>query len=565
MTDAVRCPRCRRGFSPVAADHPLERCPYCSASLGGASKPEAMLPVAQAPRAATIRGHAENPRKSRRPFPLPLALSLGIVAIAIWLWAIGSGVAYLVGWRPFASKAEGILNAMAGVVVVQGDSAGGTGFLVGSPQVIATNFHVVEGQKSIVVRFPDGAMIESDGFIAVAPEVDLALLHLVKPSLQGKPFIIASSVPEVGEEVRAIGSPRGLEGTVTEGVVSASRMWSEIVELQHWADTDQERRFDAESRWLQTSAPLSQGNSGGPLLNEKAEVIGINSWQYSSDAGQNLNFAIGAIHLRDLVESAQGHEPRPFSELEEIKERYVKERGLGRGTADERCWFVQRRILGTWYTVSSVLAVGLWDEPADGDTRQVRRARILDNLRRAAKNTRLSIEDLKQTQVEKSKECEEYVQALIGHLEAIAEQYTVAADGYEDVVEGRPETPGSEWLKALIAPQIALNNAVTTDGAALRRRLEHKYKQSLYGPIDFSPVAIKVLFDLGQDVPPVVTSSVLTGGITPYFRSSYFEYYDDPTAVQLLRFMLKRWPEGHELHAFAREELARRDTTDSPQ
>jgi len=559
MTDAVRCPRCRRGFSPAAADQPLDRCPYCSAALTGAKRPEEKTASVRVPPPLAVgAGAGSGSRRATSRMPLPFVMLLGGVGLAVWLGTLGSGVAYLAGWRPFASKAETIRRAMSGVVKVQGEESFGTGFLVGTRQLVATNYHVIRDQETISVKCPDGAAIEADGFVVVAPELDLAIIHLVNPAPEGRPFAIAATEPGVGEEVRAIGSPRGLEGTVTEGVVSAARTWAEIVDLQGLADTDIGRGFDEESHWLQTSAPLSQGNSGGPLLNEQAEVVGINTWQYSNDAGQNLNFAICSRHLQSLVDSAAGLQPRPFSDLQEIDRDYVEKRGLGKGSADEQCWFGQRRIIGNWYATNSLLAIGLWEDARDGDTRQRRHARVLDSLRRAAGGTLIYAGELKQLPFEKSVKCKSYVEGLIKSLEAIAEQYTIAADRYVELADDHPEASESDWLKALKKPQEELNSTITTDGVKLMAEFKRELKIPALAPVSFSPIQSMTLYEREQDVPPLVVSGVLTGGIIPFFRQSYFEFYDDPSAEALLRFILARWPEGHGLATFAREELAKR-------
>lgn len=559
MTDAVRCPRCRRGFSPTAADRPLERCPYCSASLTSQKQfQEKSVAERLPPPIAGDDVTVSRPTQKKYRIPFTLAMLLGVAGVVLWFGALGAGVAYLSGWRPLDSKSEMIRKAMAGVVVVHGEQGQGTGFLIRNRQYVATNYHVIRDEESISVRFPDGSTIESDGFIAVAPELDLAIIHLVGPAPAGRPFIIAATVPGVGEEVRAIGSPKGLEGTVTEGVVSASRTWAEIIDLQGSEDTDHARRFEGESRWLQTSAPLSPGNSGGPLLNERAEVVGINTWQYSSDAGQNLNFAICSAHLQELADSAVGGPVRPFADLKDIDNDYVESRGLGKGSADEQCWFSQRRIIGNWYATNSIFAVGLWDDARDGDTRQKRRARILDSLRRAAGGTLVYAEELKQLPVEKAVLCQAYIKKLAEHLEAIAQQYTAAADKYLDLDDEKPEASDSDWLKALTQPQEELNSTITSEGVKLMAKLAGELKHPVLLPITFNPSQCMLMYEREQDIPPLVVSGVLTAGIIPLFRQSYFEFYDDPSAEVFLRFISARWPEGHGLRKFAEEELGKR-------
>jgi hypothetical protein len=94
--------------------------------------------------------------------------------------------------------------------------------------------------------------------------------------------------PQPGDHVIAIGSPLGLEGTVTDGVISSFR------------------EMDGK-KWIQTTAPVSHGNSGGPLLNMNNEVVGVISMGVNPEAGQNLNFAIPSSELTALLLTSRQH------------------------------------------------------------------------------------------------------------------------------------------------------------------------------------------------------------------------------------------------------------------
>ena len=107
--------------------------------------------------------------------------------------------------------------------------------------------------------------------------LDLAILEV---PVSGKPLSVDYDLPEIGTEVFLIGSPRGFSNTISAGIVSA---------LRHENDP----------KYVQFTAPASPGSSGGPLLNEAGNVIGIVTWN-RADA-QNLNFAVASAHLLDLM------------------------------------------------------------------------------------------------------------------------------------------------------------------------------------------------------------------------------------------------------------------------
>jgi len=100
---------------------------------------------------------------------------------------------------------------------------------------------------------------------------------------------------QVGEHVVAIGSPLGLQNTVSDGIISAIR--DEVKEGQ----------------WVQTTAPASPGNSGGPLLEPQGQVVGVITWGVNLQLGQNLNFAAPASSVRLLL--AHSHELRPLGSI----------------------------------------------------------------------------------------------------------------------------------------------------------------------------------------------------------------------------------------------------------
>jgi S1-C subfamily serine protease len=200
------------------------------------------------------------------------------------------------------------------VVVIETDSGIGSGFIVGANGVIATNYHVIEGVKKATARFADKTSKPVIGFLAISPGKDLALVQ-VGGADQTPALSLTDKSPAKGETVYVFGTPQGLAGSVAQGIVSAVRGGKEVSEALlpiAGHDVSKALHFDLDATWIQTTAPISAGNSGGPLVNRDGLVVGVNTWCWKG--GQNLNFAIEASHLRRLVADA-GHVARPLSEL----------------------------------------------------------------------------------------------------------------------------------------------------------------------------------------------------------------------------------------------------------
>lgn len=158
----------------------------------------------------------------------------------------------------------------------------GSGFVVRSDGVILTNYHVMRGASAASIRLPSGAEFTKVRALAVDPERDLAILKVSGAGMRA--LEVSSSAPAVGDKLVVIGAPRGLEFTVSEGIVSAIR-----------------RAEDAE--WIQMSAPISPGSSGGPVLNADGEVVGVTT-AYRED-GQALNFAVPIRYASSLLARAE--------------------------------------------------------------------------------------------------------------------------------------------------------------------------------------------------------------------------------------------------------------------
>jgi len=173
----------------------------------------------------------------------------------------------------------------------------GSGFLIDEKGTLVTNYHVIEGAEKIVAIFADKRKVHVAGFIAYSQEKDLAILRLAESEFEFKPLSVAKSDPAKGERTIAIGATHGFSGTITEGIVSSVRLGSEVRTIYRGYA---ELGYSDDAQWIQTSAKISHGNSGGPLLNERGEVIGVNTWAIVH-SGEALNFAISAHHLRKFA------------------------------------------------------------------------------------------------------------------------------------------------------------------------------------------------------------------------------------------------------------------------
>jgi len=160
----------------------------------------------------------------------------------------------------------------------------GTGFFVDSKGTIATNHHVIAGAKAIRIKTKDGKSYEDVEILAENKGEDLALL-LIKPTNTVQSAILGDSQNVVvGERVIAIGNPVGLDYSLTDGLVS-------------------QRRIVFGRKWIQISVPVSPGNSGGPLINVKGEVIGINTAQHGGRRVQNINLAVPINKLKAMIKT----------------------------------------------------------------------------------------------------------------------------------------------------------------------------------------------------------------------------------------------------------------------
>lgn len=193
------------------------------------------------------------------------------------------------------------------VVIIDTGDGLGSGFVYDGEGTVVTNYHVIEGAKQAEIKFSDQSSAPVTGFLVVSPGKDLAILRFSPAGRKLKPLAVAARRPSKGESVLAFGAPRGLGSTVSDGIVSSIRQGTELRDtFKAMTKVDvyvEHLHYDLDAVWIQTTAPISGGNSGGPLMNLQAQVVGLNTWNRTD--GQNLNFAISAEHIKKLMESTQ--------------------------------------------------------------------------------------------------------------------------------------------------------------------------------------------------------------------------------------------------------------------
>jgi S1-C subfamily serine protease len=147
----------------------------------------------------------------------------------------------------------------------------GSGFFVDPQGHLITNLHVIKGAVRVEVKLSKGEIYPITEMVAQDDRADLVKLAVPLPGGSPHYLPVSGARPEVGEHVVVLGSPLGLEHTVTEGLVSAVRT------------------IKNRGEFLQISAPISHGSSGGPVVNMQGQVIGIATFQVK---GQDINFAV---------------------------------------------------------------------------------------------------------------------------------------------------------------------------------------------------------------------------------------------------------------------------------
>lgn len=259
--------------------------------LGGVTETAPLLPTPASPRASASSSASASPVASAPASASASASSSSTPAPP-------APSAAPTDKRGDRSPAELFRDLSPSVVTIfvkagQVEVGSGTGFFIDGEGTIATNHHVIARGSHIGVKLKSGSVVETGEVLIESQAADLALLRIdpnkpkegtPKPDI--KPLTLGDSDKVVvGERAISIGNPLGLEHTLTDGLVSARRV------------------YDGRN-WIQMSVPVSPGNSGGPIFNMKGEVIGITTRQVLGGVGdraQNLNLAVPINELKKLA------------------------------------------------------------------------------------------------------------------------------------------------------------------------------------------------------------------------------------------------------------------------
>jgi serine protease Do len=223
---------------------------------------------------------------------IKLRIGTGAIMLLLVLGGLGGGRP---AWAQERLPAL-IKRVLPAVVTVAGFNARGkvirlgSGVFVDPAGHLITNLHVVKGVARAEVKLPKGQVFPLTTMVAADDKADLVKLKVDLPGGVPHYLTVSGARPEVGEHVVVLGSPLGLEQTASEGMVSAIR-------------TIRNR-----GEFLQISAPISPGSSGGPVVNMQGQVIGIATFQVK---GQQINFAVPGFRVLAL----QDGPPRPLPGL----------------------------------------------------------------------------------------------------------------------------------------------------------------------------------------------------------------------------------------------------------
>jgi S1-C subfamily serine protease len=204
-----------------------------------------------------------------------------------------------------------VAHALPTVVVIETNEGLGSGFIIKPDGIIVTNHHVVANAKEMAVKLSSGEIYRNVYVLSSDPTNDLAFLKIEAVDLPTIPLGNSNNV-QLGDAVLLVGAPRGLEQTVSDGLISGIRL-------------------DDGVRVLQTSAAASPGSSGGPLLNRSGEAVGVMSFKLVN--GENLNFTIPINYVRGKLDTLAVSNPKAFVPLRAQAEQHRGVWVAGHGSA----------------------------------------------------------------------------------------------------------------------------------------------------------------------------------------------------------------------------------------
>ena len=206
-----------------------------------------------------------------------------------------------------------IEKAKKSVVTIKTPSGSGSGFVASADGLIITNNHVVENHETVEIHFPDGRTT-----VASPIKKGLSVLDVAYLKVDGSKFdyLPMNTNCNTGDEVYAIGAPLGLSESVSKGIISNCDRTLKGV------------------KFIQTDAAVNAGNSGGPLINMKGEVVGLLTFKISAEGVEGLNFALSPAVVWDYYENK-------LTNLEEaLKKEVTAQNPVNKSTSGEPSWVV---------------------------------------------------------------------------------------------------------------------------------------------------------------------------------------------------------------------------------
>ena len=313
----------------------------------------------------------------------------------------------------------------------------GSGFFLRPGQVV-TNLHVVRGAVRAEVKTLDGKgkVFPVKGTLAVDEEGDLALLDVDMPLERAKTIELAHDLPDEGETIFVIGNPLKLEGSVSDGIVSAVR------------------EVPNSYRIIQITAPISHGNSGSPVFNLKGQVLGVVTVKVTN--GQNINLAIAAARVAQLTAGKL----QPLSELA----------AKGKGDIAESLY---KSGLDSLWLGNYDNAVGYFENAANKNPRraeawvQVGYCKVKQGKNQEAIRAYQQALQLKPTDAE--------IHNKLGDAYYYSGRLREAIDSYTEAARLRPD-----WAETFYNLAIAYSESGNQSMAATEARILQKLDQKLY-------------------------------------------------------------------------------------
>jgi Zn ribbon nucleic-acid-binding protein len=296
-TTITKCLKC--GYERTKKDDEFiskEECPKCGVVYAKLTDKQMQSPEKEEKTIVEIQKDAK--KKIKISHYVAISALLLIVALVAFHFYQKTPKTNIYKSLPELAK---VISLSVVTIYVESEKGGrtGSGFFH-AKNIVVTNHHVIQGAKDAKIKTSDGAYFNIKCVRANDPEHDIALLEIEGNPRDIKPLTVSKTIPEQGETIMAFGSPTGLDNTMSQGIVSNIREYSG-------------------TKWIQFTAAISPGSSGGPIVNMKGEVVGIvtfvRPWAASQTSlptpTQNLNLGIAGEHLTNL-------KPQACSPLSEI-------------------------------------------------------------------------------------------------------------------------------------------------------------------------------------------------------------------------------------------------------